>query len=249
MSASLAGQVALVTGASRGIGRAIAMRLAREGAYVVVNYKQQHEAAQATVDAIRSCGGQAEAVPFDVGDSEAVESAVAALLERHGRCDILVNNAGGPADQLLLRLKEKDWEDVLRVNLAGTFLCCKAVLRAMLRARYGRIVNLSSAAAHLGNAGQTAYAAAKAGVEGFTRSLAREVATRNITVNVVAPGFIATERIEGLPERLRQAYLQLIPAGRWGTPEEVAEAVLFLVQPAAAYVTGQVISINGGLYM
>ncbi|GBD26081.1 3-oxoacyl-[acyl-carrier-protein] reductase [bacterium HR30] len=249
MSPKLAGQVALVTGGSRGIGRAIAERLASEGATVVVNYRENHEAANAVVAAIRERGGQADAVRFDVSSAEAVDQNVRDVVNRYGRLDILVNNAGGTTDQLLLRLKEEEWERVLRLNLTGTFFCSKAAVRWMLRAHYGRIVNVSSVAAHLGNMGQTAYAAAKAGIEGFTRSLAREVATRNITVNVVAPGFIATEMVERLPDALKQAYLQLIPMGRWGKPEEVAEVVLFLVQPAAAYVTGQVIGVNGGLYM
>ncbi|MCX8071552.1 MAG: 3-oxoacyl-[acyl-carrier-protein] reductase [Candidatus Binatia bacterium] len=249
MSGELAGQVALVTGGSRGIGRAIATRLARAGARVVVNYLQNQEAALATVQAISAEGGEAEAIAFDVSDAQAVQGAVKEVVGRHGRIDILVNNAGGTSDQLLLRLNEEEWDRVLRVNLTGTFLCTKAVLRSMLRSRYGRIVNISSVAGHLGNIGQTAYSAAKAGIEGFSRSLAREVATRNITVNVVAPGFIATEMVDRLPEELKQVYLQLIPMERWGKPEEVAETVLFLVQPAAAYITGQVIGVNGGLYM
>ncbi len=249
MSATLAGQVALVTGASRGIGRAIALRLARAGAHVVVNYKENQAAAESAVAAITAEGGRAEAVQFDVTDGAAVDSAVRALLDRHGHCDILVNNAGGTSDQLLLRMKEEEWERVLRVNLTGTFLCCKAVVRFMLRAHYGRIVNISSVAGQMGNLGQAAYAAAKAGIEGFSRSLARELASRNITVNVVAPGFIATDMVEQLPENLKQTYLQLIPVARWGKPEEVAEAVAFLVQPAAAYITGQVLGVNGGLYM
>ncbi len=249
MKQTLLGQVAVVTGSSRGIGRAIAQRLAREGAVVVVNYRQSQEAAKVVVDTIRGQGGQAEAVSFDVSDAQAVNHAIRDIFNRHGRLDILVNNAGGTLDQLLLRLREDEWERVLRVNLTGTFLCTKAALRWMLRAHYGRIVNISSVASHLGNVGQTAYAAAKAGIEGLTRSLAREVATRNITVNVVAPGFIATDMLEQLPDVLKQAYLQLIPMGRWGKPEEVAEVVVFLVQPAAAYVTGQVIGVNGGLYM
>ncbi|GIW43039.1 MAG: beta-ketoacyl-ACP reductase [Candidatus Binatia bacterium] len=249
MTGRLAGQIALVTGASRGIGRAIAHRLANEGAFVVVNYLQNEQAARSTVDAIRAAGGQAEAVAFDVGNADQVNRCVRDIGDRHGRLDILVNNAGGTSDQLLLRLKDEEWERVLRINLTGTYLCSKAALRWMLRQHYGRIVNISSVAGHLGNVGQAAYAAAKAGIEGFTRSLAREVATRNITVNVVAPGFIATEMVEQLPEGVRNSYLQLIPLGRWGKTEEVAEAVAFLVQPAAAYVTGQVIGVNGGLYM
>lgn len=249
MSGELSGQVAIVTGAARGIGRAIAQRLAREGAYVVITYAQNHTAAQALLSEICEAGGQGERLCFDVADPQAVRNQLGAVLKRLGRCDILVNNAGGTADQLLLRLKEEDWERAVRVNLGGTFFCTKAVLPLMLRARYGRIVNLSSVAAHLGNAGQAAYSAAKAGIEGFTRSVAREVASRNITVNVVAPGFIETDMVRSLPEARKEEYLRLIPMGRFGLAEEVAEFVSFLARPAAAYITGQVFGINGGLYM
>jgi len=249
MTSDLQGQVALVTGASGGIGRAIACRLARDGAYVVVHFARNRAGAEETLTEVTAAGAQGEIVGFDVTDPEQVRAQCAHVIERLGRCDILVNNAGATADQLLLRLKEEQWQRAIAVNLGGTFLCTKAVLPAMLRARYGRIVNLSSVAAHLGNAGQVAYSAAKAGIEGFTRSLAREVAGRNITVNVVAPGFIETAMVEALPQARREEYLRLIPLGRFGTPQEVAEAVAFLVRPAAAYITGQVLGINGGLYM
>ncbi len=243
------GRVALVTGASRGIGRAIARRLAGEGAFVAINYSSNANAAEETLQQVREAGGQGETVGFDVANADAVNEAVSALLERHGRCDILVNNAGLTIDTLLLRMKEADWDRVLSVNLGGTFHCTKAVGRAMLRARYGRIINMSSVAGHLGNAGQGAYAAAKAGIEGFSRSMAREMASRNVTVNVVAPGFIETEMVTALPEAVRSEYLKLIPVGRWGTVEEVADAVAFLARPMTSYITGQVLGINGGLYM
>ncbi|MBI3782888.1 MAG: 3-oxoacyl-[acyl-carrier-protein] reductase [Deltaproteobacteria bacterium] len=249
MSLPLQGQVAIVTGASRGIGRAIALRLARDGAHVVVNYVHQAAAATEVVHTIGAAGGQAEAVQFDVADNAAVQASIASAAERLGRCDILVNNAGMTADTLVMRLKESDWDRVVAVNLSGTFHCTKAVLRTMVRARYGRIVNLSSVAASLGNAGQGAYAATKAGIEGFTRSMARELASRSITVNAVAPGFVETEMVAALPETRRSEYLKLIPVGRLGTVEEVADAVAFLVRPEAGYITGQVLGVNGGLSM
>ena len=248
MNPALQGQVALVTGASRGIGRAVALRMAHDGARVVVNYVQQAKAAHEVVQVIADAGGEAEALQFDVSDSEAVQTAFGNLLERLGRCDILVNNAGMTADTLLMRLKESDWDRVVGVNLNGTFHCTKAVVRAMIRARYGRIINMSSVAAGLGNAGQAAYAATKAGIEGFTRSMARELASRNITVNAVAPGFIETEMVASLPEAQRSEYLKLIPVGRLGTVEEVADAVAFLARPESSYITGQVLGVNGGLY-
>lgn len=249
MSGELADQVALITGAARGIGRAIARRLAREGAYVVVNYLQNRAAAEGVLSEIRDAGGDGETLGLDVSDPKAVRDQFGEALKRLGRCHILINNAGVTADHLLIRLKEEDWERAVRVNLNGTFFCTKTVLPTMLRARYGRIVNLSSVAAHLGNVGQAAYCAAKAGIEGFTRSVAREVASRNVTVNAVAPGLIETDLIRDLPSTRKEEYLRLIPMGRFGSAEEVAEVVAFLVRPAAAYITGQVLGINGGLYM
>jgi len=249
MTTALQGQVALVTGASRGIGRAVACRLAHAGAHVVINFVQNRLAADEALGLIQDAGGRAELAQFDVADAPAVHSAVADLVERLGRCDILVNNAGLTVDTLILRLKEDDWDHVMAVNLRGTFTCTKAVLRPMIRARYGRIVNMTSVIASMGNAGQAAYAAAKAGIVGFTKSTAREVGGRNITVNAVAPGFIETDMVSRLPEATRSEYLKLIPVGRLGTAEEVADAVAFLVRPESGYITGQVLGVNGGLYM
>ena len=249
MSGRLSGQVALVTGASRGIGRAIALRLAEAGASVIVSYAQQAGQAEETVAGIRAAGGTASAEQFDVGDAEATRVAMERIVDREKRLDILVNNAGVAVDGLVVRLKEEDWERALRVNLTGVFHCTKAALRTMMRARYGRIVNLTSVVAAMGNTGQAAYAAAKAGVIGFTRSMAREVSSRGITVNAVAPGFIETEMTGGLDEAQKGFYASVIPAGRMGRPEEIASAVEYLASPDAAYVTGHVLHVNGGLYM
>ena len=249
MNAVLKEQVALVTGASRGIGRMVACSLARAGAHVVVNYVSNEAAGRETIRLIEEAGGQASPAQFDIAEPEAVRAAVGQMVERLGRCDILVNNAGMTIDNLVVRLKPGDWDQVMAVNLRGTFNCTKAVLRSMMRAQYGRIINMGSIIGSMGNAGQAAYAAAKAGIVGFTKSMARELAARNITVNTVAPGFIETEMTASLPEAVRTEYLKLIPAGRLGRAEEVADAVLFLARPESAYITGQVIGVNGGLYM
>lgn len=249
MSAELQGQVALVTGASRGIGRAIAERLAAAGARVLVNYVKQETAAEETRSAIAAQGGQAELCRFDVANSGEVTAAIQAVVERLGRLDILVNNAGLSIDNLLLRLKEEEWDQVMNINLRGVFLCTKAVMRPMLKQKSGRIINLTSVVAQTGNAGQAAYTAAKAGIIGFTKTMAKELASRSITVNAVAPGFIETDMTGSLPEQVKSGYLSLIPANRWGTAAEVAEVVTFLAGPFAGYITGQTINVNGGMYM
>lgn len=245
----LEGRVALVTGASRGIGRAIARELARRGAHVGVNFQSNRERAESCVGEIEGEGGSAELVPFDVADAGASSQAIAALAARRGRLDVLVNNAGIALDGLLLRYKEEDWQRIVEVNLGGVFHCSKAAARPMVKGRWGRIVNLTSVVSQLGNAGQAAYAATKAGVEGFTRALARELASRSITVNAVAPGFIDTEMTAALPDAVRSAYVSAVPVGRLGTVDEVASAVAFLCGPDAGYVTGQTLAVNGGLSM
>jgi 3-oxoacyl-[acyl-carrier protein] reductase len=249
MNGRIDGQVAIVTGASRGIGRAVAVRLATMGATVVVNYLHNESEANTTLAMIADAGGSGTPAAFDVADIAAVEAAVERIVAQYGRCDVLVNNAGITADTLLLRLKAEDWDRVLAVNLSGTFHCTKAVVKSMVRARYGRVVNMTSVIGAMGNTGQAAYAAAKAGIVGFTKSMARELASRNVTVNAVAPGFIDTEMVARLPEAVRTEYLKIIPVGRLGTANEVADAVAFLARPEAGYVTGQVIGVNGGLYM
>jgi len=245
----LEGRIALVTGASRGIGGAIARDLAAAGARVVVNYRAQRTAAEAVVAAIAAAGGAAESLPFDVADAEQVDSAVRTLVERLGKIDVLVNNAGVSADALILRTRDDDWNRVLDVNLKGVFNCTRAVARSMMRARTGRIINISSVVAVSGNIGQASYAAAKAGVIGFTKATARELAGRGITANVIAPGLIATDMTDAMNPAARDTVLALVPLGRLGQPEEVAAAVTFLAGAGGAYITGQVIHINGGLYV
>ena len=249
MAMVLEGRTALVSGASRGIGRAIAERLASLGAAVAINYVSRSDAAAEVVQGIESRQGQAMAVQADVSNGESVAGMVAAIEERFGPVQILVNNAGITRDGLFARMSEQDWRAVIDTNLTGAFLCTKAVLRKMMRQRWGRIVNVSSVAGLAGNAGQANYAAAKAGLIGFTRSLAKEVGARQITVNAVAPGFVETDMTAGLEDEWRDRALALTPVGRFGQPDEVASTVAYLCTDEAAYITGQVISIDGGLGM
>jgi 3-oxoacyl-[acyl-carrier protein] reductase len=245
----LAGQVAVVTGGSRGIGRAIAQVLAAMQAHVIINYVAHQAAAEETCRSIEMAGGAATISRFDVADAQGTAEAFNTLLDAHGRLDILVNNAGVTRDTLVLRMKEEDWQQVLQVNLSGMYHCSKAAIRPMIRQRYGRIVNITSVIGVIGNAGQVNYAAAKAGAIGLTKALAREVASRGITVNAVAPGFVETEMTQGLSAQAKADLVRQIPLGRWGTPRDVADCVGFLVSSRASYITGHVIQVNGGLSM
>ncbi len=245
--AVLAGKTALVTGSSRGIGRATALELARLGASVVVNYRGSEGAAREVQALIETQGGKALAIGADVSQSAEVDRLFSEIAEHFGAVDILVNNAGLTRDNLLMRMSEADWDAVLATNLKSAYLCAKAALRGMLKARWGRIVNVSSIVGITGNAGQANYSAAKAGVIALTRSLAQEVGSRSITVNAVAPGFIETEMTAHLPEALRKRMLEHVALGRIGTPEDVAAVIGFLCTPAAGYVTGQVIVVDGGM--
>ncbi len=242
-------KVVMVTGASRGIGRAIALAFAEPTTAVVVNYRSGKETAEETAAAIEKLGGRAVLKPFDVSDGEAVKRAFKETVDALGRLDVLVNNAGITRDNIFPRLKESDWDAVFETNLKGVFFCSQAAIRPMLKQRFGRIINITSVVGFTGNPGQCNYAAAKAGIMGLTRSLARELVSRNITVNAVAPGYIETEMTQALSEKAREELLAQIPAGRTGCPEEVAAAVRFLASEEAAYITGQVIHVNGGMYM
>ena len=249
MQISLQDKVAIVTGGSRGIGRAIAVGLAASGAAVVVNYKHNVAAADAVVREIAAADGQALAVQADVSTANGVEVLFKATLERFGHLDILVNNAGITRDTLLLRMKEEDFDAVLNTNLRGVFLCTKAALRPMSKAKGGRIINISSVVGLMGNAGQANYAAAKAGLIGFTKSVAREMASRAITANAVAPGYIETELTDMLNDQVRAAILENVPLGRLGQPQDVANLVCFLASDAASYITGQTLTVDGGMVM
>ncbi|MSO83704.1 MAG: 3-oxoacyl-ACP reductase FabG [Acidobacteria bacterium] len=243
----LSGKIAIVTGASRGIGRAVAVLLASRGAHVVAAARGDHAAE--TVAAIQDAGGRADAVSLDVTDSGSVEAMVGGALTVHGRIDILVNNAGIARDQLLLRMKREDWDQVIATNLTAAFACAQAVIRPMVKQRGGRIVSISSVVGQAGNAGQTNYAASKAGLIGFSKALAREVASRGITVNVVAPGLIDTDMTRGITDKVQGDWAARIPLGRLGATGDVAAAVCFLASDEAAYITGQVLAVNGGMYM
>ncbi len=244
---SLEGKRALVTGASRGIGRAVAQRLAADGAAIAVNYHTSEAEATEVVSAITSSGGTAVSIGGDVSDAAQAAATVATAAEALGGLDILVNNAGITRDNLVLRLSEEEWDAVLDVNLKGAFLCTKAALRPMLRQRSGRIINMTSVVAGTGNPGQANYAAAKAGLIGLTKTVAREVASRGITVNAVAPGFISTRMVEAITEEQRELVLGRIPLARFGTPADVAACVAFLASDDAGYITGQVLGVDGGL--
>jgi 3-oxoacyl-[acyl-carrier protein] reductase len=242
------GKVALVTGGSRGIGRAIAMALAARGAQVLVTARTL-ESAAGTVAEIRSGGGQARPIALDIASEASVETAMADALKEHATIPLLVNNAGITRDNLLMRMKKEDWSQVIDTNLSGIYRICRALVPSMVKAKYGRIVNVTSVVARIGNPGQANYAAAKAGTEGFTRSLARELASRNITVNCVAPGFIDTDMTKSLSDTQREALLAQVPLRRLGAPDDVASGVTYLLSDQAAYVTGITLDINGGMYM
>ena len=248
-SFSLEGRVAVVTGASRGIGRAIALELAQRGAAVIVNYNASEQAASEVVRQIQANGGRAQTVKADVSDFLQAQELIKTAIESFGGLDILVNNAGITRDTLIMMMSEDDWDRVQNTNLKSTFTCSKAAVRHMMRKRYGRIINITSVAGQMGNAGQTNYSASKAGQIGFTKALAREVAARNITVNAIAAGFIDTDIWAKVSEEARQAALSLIPLGRKGEPEEIAYAVAFLASDQAAYITGQILGIDGGMAM
>lgn len=244
---NLEGSVALVTGASRGIGAVVAARLAEAGVKVGVNYLSSHDAAAEVVDSINRRGGEAMLVEGDVAQETSAASAVKQVIDQWDRINILVNNAGINRDRLLLRMTSDDWDQVLTVDLKGAFLCTRHAMPHFIRQHGGRVINISSVVGISGNPGQANYAAAKAGLIGFTKAVAREVASRNVTVNAVAPGYVATGMVEQLSEETRQRILDRIPMGRFGTPEDVAEAVLFLCGQGAAYITGQVLTIDGGM--
>jgi len=246
---NLEGKVAVVTGGGRGIGQAVSLRLASLGAKVIVNYVNRPEPALETVARIEAAGGKARALQFDVADSNAVQEIMQTIATDEGRLDILVNNAGITRDGLLMKMKEDDWDAVLDTNLKGAFSCIKAVSRVMMKQRMGRIVNISSVIGFTGNAGQVNYASAKAGLIGLTKSVAREFASRGVTVNAVAPGYIETEMTGGLSEELTAKIMTQIPLARLGNPDDVAAAVAYLVSDEAAYVTGQCLHVNGGMYM
>jgi 3-oxoacyl-[acyl-carrier protein] reductase len=246
---NLTGKSAIVTGASRGIGRAIALDLAARGASVVVNYNSSETAAQDVVKAIEAAGGTAMAFKADVSKTEESAALIKAATDAYGKLDILVNNAGTTRDMLLMQMKEDDWDHVIAADLKSVFNCTKAATRPMMRARFGRVINITSVVGLAGQAGQSNYAAAKAGIIGFTKSMAKELGSRNITVNCVAPGYIPTDLTNSLPDELKQNMVKLTPLGRMGTPEEIAYAVSFLASDLASYITGVVLSVDGGIVM
>lgn len=245
----LTDKVAIVTGSSRGIGQAVAEVLAAQGAHVVINYVRGEDKARSVADAIIAAGGKADIAGFDVADSKAAEAEIAAIAKKHGRLDIMVANAGVAIDGLLLRIKDDDFDRIMAVNVRGAIACARGAIKPMMRARRGRVVLLSSVVGEMGNAGQTAYAASKAAVLGVTKTLAREYASRNITVNAVAPGFIDTDMTSDINEQAKTKMLEGIPLGRTGTAAEVAAGIAFLCSDEASYITGQTLRINGGMYV
>ncbi len=247
--AGLSGKTALVTGGSRGIGRAVCLRLAGLGARVYVNYVSRADSATTVVAEIEKAGGKAAAIGFDVADGSAVQSAIAQIVGEAGGLDILVNNAGITRDSLILRMKEEDWDAVLDTNLKGAFLCAKAAAKPMMKQRGGRIINISSVSGISGNAGQVNYSAAKAGLIGLSKSLARELAPRKITVNCIAPGFIESEMLDTLPQEMQEELKKSIPLGGFGSTEDIAGAAAYLASDDAGYITGETLHINGGMYM
>ena len=244
----LEGKVSLVTGASRGIGKTIALKLASLGCKVAVNYRKRDSEANSVVEAIKGQGREAISVKADVADGEAVRVMMQQVTDRWGKIDILVNNAGINRDTLLLRMPESAWDEVINTNLRGAYLCTKFVLRSMVIQHWGRIINIASVVGIIGNAGQSNYAASKGGLIAFTKSIAREMGSRNITANAIAPGFIVTEMTDKLPQERKEAILAMIPLNRFGKPEDVAELVTFLASEKASYITGQVICIDGGAF-
>lgn len=249
MTNDLNGRVALVTGGSRGIGRAICVSLARRGAHVIVNYSSSAQGAEETLRLCGEIGGTGEILKFSVAESEAVNTAFDQIKTKHGKLDILVNNAGIAKDGLILRMKDEDWKSTLDTNLAGSFYCSRAAAKLLLKSKCGRVINISSVVGEMGNAGQVPYVASKAGMIGMTKALARELASRSVTVNAVTPGFIETEMTENLSPELKAEHLKAIPLGQYGTSDDVAELVAFLAGDSARYITGQVIGVNGGMYM
>jgi 3-oxoacyl-[acyl-carrier protein] reductase len=246
---NLEGQVALVTGGSRGIGRAISRLLAGAGVHVVINYQSAQKHAQSIYDEIHGAGGSCELKPFDVADADVVQRACKEILDARGHIDLLVNNAGVTRDQLFVRMKPQEWQKVLEVNLTGAFLCARSVAKAMMKQRSGCIINMASVAGLAGNPGQVNYSASKAGLIGFTKALAKELAPWGIRVNAVSPGYIQTDMTEQLPDKVKGEIRGLIPLQRFGDPQDVAWAVYFLASPASHYITGQVLNVSGGLYM
>ena len=242
------GKTALVTGASRGIGRQTAIELASHGCYIIVNYTSNSESANETLEHIKQNGGNGETVCFDVSDYEAVNKSLKPFVEKSG-IQILVNNAGITEDKLFVRMTEKNWDNVVNTNLKGVFNCTKAVIRNMLKERYGRIINITSVVGEMGNPGQINYSSAKAGIIGFTKSAAKEFASRGITVNAISPGFVETDITTSIPEEMKRVYLKSIPLGRYGKAEDISGAVAFLASGKASYITGEVVKVNGGLYI